>query len=287
MEAFSRITGKKYWLLGIVLVLCLVFTSVKPFSDYSNRAYRRVKRQWRILTGGMIDVGGYYLRVECRGSGRTVVFDSGLSQPRDTWGTVPDEIAKVARVCTYDRAGVGESDDADFKRTSSDVVRELRTLLEKAGENGPFIIVGHSFGGLNARLFSTMYPAEVRGLVLVEPSHEDQYMAIAATKQEPERGQYLRHEGGENGERIDLLSSADELRRMGEPPSIPIILLTAESPGADEKLNSVSLDLNSRIVQRVPFTEHIVVENSGHFPQLDRPDAVIAATRKMLEMKTE
>ncbi len=282
MAPFFSITGKKYWLLGIILVFGFLFTSVKPFSGYTNKAYRRAKRQWQILTGGMIDVGGYYLRIECRGSGRTVVFDSGLNQMRDTWGTVPDEIVKVARVCTYDRAGVGESDDANVKRTSSDVVRELRTLLEKKGEKGPFVLVGHSFGGLNARLYAAMHPAEVLGLILVEPSHEDQYQKIADTKQEPEREQYLRHEGGENGERMDLLSSASEVRSADGPNSLPTILLTAKASGGDENLNSIALELNTRLGQRIPLTEHIVVENSGHFPQLDRPDVVIGAIRKLL-----
>lgn len=282
MSLLTRLQSRKYSLLGLLLAAAVVLAAIGPFSGYSSRAYKKVKRQWLILTGGLIDVGGYYLRVECRGSGRTVIFESGLSQPRDTWGAVPGEIAKTARVCTYDRAGVGESDRAGFIRTSSDVVRELRELLKEAGETGPFIVVGHSFGGLNARLYAIRYPQEVSGLVLVEPSHEDQYMKIAELKPASEREQYLRHEGGDNGEDVDLLASSGELRSLAGEPLPQTILLTAND-NARSPLNSVSLELNTLFARSNPSIEHIPIENCGHFPQLDRPDVVIASIRKLLQ----
>jgi len=282
MKLFDQIKEKKYWLLGL-FVACVLLTSVKPFSTYRDRAYRQAKREWLILTGGMIDVGGYYVRVECWGSGRTVVFESGLSQPRETWGTVPSEVAKIARVCTYDRAGVAESDDANFKRKSSDLVRELRILLQKEGEKDPVVLVGHSFGGLNARMYAMSYPGEVAGLVLVDPSHEDQYVKMAEAKQAQEREEYLRHESGDNGEGVDILASADELQNTSSRVTVPTIVLTADSNQFAylyDRLFTTGANYNSG--GSTIFSEHIVVPNSGHFIQTDHPDVVVSAVTKMI-----
>ena len=272
--------NRKGWLVLVVLVIggLLVMTTVEPFSQYSDRAYRKARRQWLIMTGGMVNVGGYYLRIDCWGSGQaTVVFDSGLNQPRDTWGTVPGEVSKSARVCTYDRAGVGESDHAGFLRTSLDVVSELKLLLEKKGENGPFVLVGHSFGGINVRLFAMNYPEAVRAIMLVEPSHEDQYQHVANSRDLAERERYLEHEGGANNEQVDLIASAEKLKASRRALTVPVVLVTG-----DTKRDSVSAVLNAELARQERFIHHIAAENAGHFPQLDRPDIVIAALNKLL-----
>ena len=126
--------------------------------------------------GELVDLGGFRLHLNCIGQGTpTVVMDAGGSAPSITWGLVPSEIAKFTRVCTYDRAGFGWSDpNSRIPRTSQQSVDELHLLLTKARINPPYILVGHSLGGVNMRLYASQYPEDVVGLVLVDSSHENQ-----------------------------------------------------------------------------------------------------------------
>ena len=123
----------------------------------------------------MVDVGGYRLHIHSMGSGsQTVVLDAGLGNVGLYWGLVQPEIAKFTRVVSYDRAGYGWSEKGEGSRTSLRIVQELHTLLHHAGIPGPYILVGHSFGGANVQLFAATYPDEVMGIVLVDGCHEEQ-----------------------------------------------------------------------------------------------------------------
>lgn len=125
--------------------------------------------------GGLVDVGGFRLQIDCSGSGRpAVVLDAGLGGSAHDWLAVKTGLADSARVCTYDRAGYGKSDPGPPPRTSSRIASELRSLLARAPIPGPYLLVGHSFGGYNMRLFASMFPTDTRGIVLVDTPHEDQ-----------------------------------------------------------------------------------------------------------------
>lgn len=126
--------------------------------------------------GELVDIGGFRLHLNCIGQGTpTVVMDAGGGAPSIAWGLVPSEIAKFTRVCIYDRAGLGWSDpNLRASRTSQQSVDELHLLLIKAEINPPYILVGHSLGGVNMRLYASQYPEDVVGLVLVDSSHENQ-----------------------------------------------------------------------------------------------------------------
>jgi pimeloyl-ACP methyl ester carboxylesterase len=129
--------------------------------------------------GKLVDVGGYRLKLNCTGSGSpTVVLESGLGDVSIEWQAVQSEIAKFARVCSYDRAGYGGSEPGPMPRTSEQIAGELHTLLTNASEKPPFILVGHSFGGYNVRVFNGRFPAEVSGLILVDSVQEDQYKLL-------------------------------------------------------------------------------------------------------------
>jgi pimeloyl-ACP methyl ester carboxylesterase len=101
-------------------------------------------------------------------------MDAGLGGGVLDWSAVQPEVSQFAKVCTYDRAGMGWSEKGSNLRTSQQIVTELHTLLGKSGLQGPFILVGHSIGGINMQLYASRYPNDVAGMVLVDSSHENQ-----------------------------------------------------------------------------------------------------------------
>src|SRR5882672_3624033 len=121
-----------------------------------------------------IDVGGFRLNLRCDGEGSpTVILEAGAGDTLATWEWVLPDVRKLTRVCAYDRAGLGRSDPGPKPRTSERIVAELRELLLRAHVPPPYVLVGHSFGGLNVRLFASRNPGEVSGLVLVDATPED------------------------------------------------------------------------------------------------------------------
>jgi pimeloyl-ACP methyl ester carboxylesterase len=126
--------------------------------------------------GQRVDVGGFRLHIVCQGTGRpAVILDSGSGDAWVSWFRVQPEVAKVTRVCSYDRAGIGYSDPSPQPRSRRRIVEEMRTLLARAGVHPPYVLVGHSFGGLDVQLYAALHPEEVAGLVLEESAHEDHW----------------------------------------------------------------------------------------------------------------
>ncbi|MEO7144943.1 MAG: alpha/beta hydrolase [Bryobacteraceae bacterium] len=120
--------------------------------------------------GERVDIGGRRLHIQLSGEGEpAVVLEAGIGATSLSWGLIQPEISKMARVASYDRAGLGWSERADTPREIGRVVEELRLLLQRAGVGTPRILVAHSYGGLVARRYAAKYPAEVAGMVLVDP----------------------------------------------------------------------------------------------------------------------
>lgn len=135
----------------------------------------RRDRQRLPQTGRSIDIGGRTLNVFCSGEGSpAVIFDSGNNDPGYVWSHIQPQIAKLTRACWFDRAGYGWSDPGPFPQTSAAMSADLHALLQRAGIPTPFIFVGHSLGGLNARVYNGLYPTDVAGVVLVDAAHEDE-----------------------------------------------------------------------------------------------------------------
>jgi pimeloyl-ACP methyl ester carboxylesterase len=166
---------ERHWVRIIVrvfLVLVVLFAAVGFL--YENISEARDHR-FHPMPGQRIDVGGYKLHINCTGQGTPVVIlDSGLGDSYVSWMKVQPQIAKFTRVCSYDRAGLGYSDSSPRPRTSQVMAEELHTLLHNAGIQPPYILVGHSMGGYNVRLFASLYRNEVGGMVLVDASHPEQ-----------------------------------------------------------------------------------------------------------------
>ena len=123
-----------------------------------------------------MNIGGYRLHINCTGTGSpTVILDAGLGGTSLDWSKIQPEVARFTRVCSYDRAGYGWSESGAGPRTSQQIVQELHLLLVHAQVNGPYLLVGHSVGGLNMRLYAYRYPGEVAGMVLLDSTNEHQF----------------------------------------------------------------------------------------------------------------
>ena len=125
--------------------------------------------------GQMVTVGDHDIHLYCVGNGTpTVVFESDLDQYGSlSWNAVQGEVGKLTRVCSYDRAGILWSEPGPLPRDGETIARELSTVLDAAGEEGPYILVGHAFGGAYIRIFAGKYPDDVCGMVLIESSHPE------------------------------------------------------------------------------------------------------------------
>jgi pimeloyl-ACP methyl ester carboxylesterase len=157
--------------LGIVCLIALLLLSGTLYQFISAKLDEKSFPS----PGKTIYVGDHRLHINCTGSGKpTVILDAGMGASSLDWTLVQPEIAKFTRVCSYDRAGYSWSDETSSERTSQNIVEELHTLLKNSNETPPYILVGHSFGGINVRLYASKYPDEVAGVVLVDSSHEDQ-----------------------------------------------------------------------------------------------------------------
>ena len=269
---------------------------------------------------GLVEInGGRRLWLECRGTGGpTVVLEAGAGNDADSWDTVglsPGQtreavlpaVARFARVCAYDRPGtVGEadqrsrSDPAPMPRTAADIVADLHALLVAAKVPGPYVLVGHSFGGLTSRLYATTYPDEVVGLVLVDAAHEDWYQAVRAAPSPEQRAEYdrLAAEGppeladDPNHERLDTDASALEMRDAAAASPLrpmPLAVVTHGRPWdwpagyPAKELETTWRTLQERLAGLTPDARLVVAEGSGHFIPGDRPDAIVDAVREVVD----
>jgi pimeloyl-ACP methyl ester carboxylesterase len=136
--------------------------------------------------GRLVDVGGWRLHLHCTGDARpsqaTVILEAGLGDFSVEWSLVQPAVARFTRVCSYDRAGDGWSEIGPHPRTFRQIVYELHTLLERAGERPPYVMVGHSYGGWLVRQYQLTYALEVAGMVLVEAGADDPWRMTADGK---------------------------------------------------------------------------------------------------------
>src|SRR5918995_2078470 len=170
-------------LVGALLALAVAGAIYQAIAtELAERAYRP--------PGEMVDVGGYSLHINCVGQGSpTVVLDGGSGEWSAQWVRVQREVSGTTRVCSYDRAGMGWSEMGPEPRDAKQISIELHTLLKGASIEGPYVLVGHSFGGLYVRTYAARYPDEVAGVVLVDSSSPKQvsHQPVTRDSNEPQR----------------------------------------------------------------------------------------------------
>jgi pimeloyl-ACP methyl ester carboxylesterase len=251
-----------------------------------------------------VDVNGRKWVFYRAGSGYpTVILETGLGAESDEWNPIQLSISATNLVCRYDRAGRGRSDPGPgFPRSAGQMVEELRSLLNTLRFPGPFLLVGHSFGGLMMRLYAHRYPSEVCGLLLVDAMHPDQFEVIggalpAPTPQDTEALRSFRAfwTGGWRDpqatvERIDLLTSLREAKEIDSLGALPVHIITAAtglrnpmvSADLRPRLQSLWEDLQSQFLGLSSAATQAFAVNSGHFVQRDDPGIVIESIRTLI-----
>jgi len=163
---------KKLFRFGSIVMLVILVLALVTFTAGAIAKSNLAKEY--PAPGQLVDVGGYKMHIHCTGQGSpTVILEAGTGDSMLTWSNVQSEIAKSTRVCSYDRAGLGWSEESPKPRTADTQVEELHRLLVNANIQGPYVLVGHSLGGTLVRMYAHNYPGEVIGMVLVDSLHEE------------------------------------------------------------------------------------------------------------------
>lgn len=248
---------------------------------------------------GRVDVGGRHLRINCAGAvgGPTVVLEAGFGNSSSTWARVQPQIAQFARVCSYDRAGLGESDRTPASRTVVSLTEDLHALLAGAKVPGPYVLVGHSLGGILARLYASYYPSEVAGMVLVDSAHEDEADRGLALIPPDTFKEMLRVARPEDmmvrspAESFDHCSLRGVMNAFNWRADIPLVVLTQglpyrpedyANPSLASKYYQLHLEMQADLVKRSPRGRQVVAEKSGHFIHQDQPELVVEAVRRVV-----
>jgi pimeloyl-ACP methyl ester carboxylesterase len=234
----------------------------------------------------IVDLGTRKVRIRTEGSGPAVVFEAGFRSTLDSWGPVLPEVAKFARVFAYDRAGLGQSDPVPSERTYVALATELHELLQHEHVPAPFVLVGHSYGGILARVYCARYPADVRAIVFVDPMNE------TFINNDPEHGKNIAlQEASLKDAPPGVLAEWAYLRKesaerykdlAGVPrPNVPMALITA-SIDRPVSWRTTSLATYGAWIGERADSLLIVTPNSGHVVMRDEPELVTGAIRSML-----
>jgi pimeloyl-ACP methyl ester carboxylesterase len=254
---------------------------------------------------GRHDIGGRKLMIRCVGSGTpTVVFEAPLIED---WYLFQERLARVTRVCAYDRANArwGQSDPAATPRSGNALMADLRALLRAAHVPAPYVLVGHSNSGLFAQIFASRYPKLTAGLVLVDAVSATYFERdLALQKKHRPRDQYLQIRADRlrvppavvDLERLDIARSQQELKSLlARRPlrKMPLVVLShgkAPPPQTDprgQKLASATealwRRLQTELAQLVPGARHVIARHSDHDIPNQQPELVIEAVRAVVK----
>jgi len=227
-------------------------------------------------------------RAHIEGAGpRTIVLESGFGDTLDIWQTVQSRVAaNCALTFSYNRAGYLDSDPAVAARDAATIVGELRDELQRRNLHPPYVLVGHSLGGLYMQYFARNFPDEVAGLVLIDSTHWQQGLKVDATANTPYQARTAITLYMPLVMRRELSDSAEAGLEVNGSPSaaaIPTIVLSSTRVGAHETeyQHETAVALQNNIAADFPGARHVFVEDSGHYIQRDKPAVVIEAIRDL------
>lgn len=238
--------------------------------------------------GKLVDVGGYKLHINGKGTGdKTLVIETGTGSWSLQWMELQEELAKHFKVVTYDRAGYGWSDPSPYARTGKNIAEELKLGLEKGGFEGPYILLGHSYGGLIVKTFAKQFPEDVEALILADAATAYQFdklpsmvgMVLEGSKQQFKQAGTMARSGMLSANQMpvdstlneahwssyqqtlaeasfydamlnemDLLPMTFQASELDEPINMPLLVITAENSfGAFDKIPSMPIEESNKV----------------------------------------
>lgn len=298
--------------LEVLPFLLLLATQAVPSQMRANQPPAPGTHVW---------VGEHRLHLDCKGSGSpTVVFDAGLGGSSLDWSLVQPEVASFTRACAYDRAGYAWSDPGPMPRDANSIVSELGQLLGNASVPAPYVLVGHSLGGLIVQHFARQYPQRTAGLVLVDATHQDQFRRLLET---------VVPAGSTRTRRWSLVTTTDSyvvpdglpeeikrlagafvarpqsivvvrselsfLRRTSAPlssaawlPDVPLVVIShrlvvpADST-RESQFEKTWMELQQELAALTRRSQHVIATTEDHHIHIAEPRTVIDAVRGVVE----
>ena len=287
-------------LLYILFLTFFTFATVNASDDESSRP-----------PGRFVSIGFQTMYIDCKGNkSPTVLIDVGIAGSSANWYKIAQTLSNDIRVCLYDRAGYGWSDPGRGERTTATIAHELNLLINKAEIPGPFVLVGHSFGGFTVRYLAAKFPKNVAGLVLVDSSHPEQISRLSAldkVKQKPlvtgrknlapedlsefERKWYFLNSSrkatlAQMGELKYFKESAYQVKHSGPIKDMPVAVLS-RGIGQLPELDGVSLenewqDMQKDLLKLSRNSWHLIVADSGHEIHKEAPNHVVENILKVV-----
>ncbi len=289
---------------NIFYTILLSLSTLSNASAYNDKPFKP--------PGRFINIGFQTMYVDCLGENKpTIIVDVGIAASSASWYKIAKELSKNTRICLYDRAGYGWSDSGRGERTTATIVHELKLLVKRAEIPGPYILVGHSFGGFTARYFAAKFPEDVAGLVLVDSSHPEQIYRLSALDNqgkkplitgrdanapadfsEFERKWYFLNSSrkatfAQMAELKYFKQSAYQVKHSGLLKDIPIAVLSRGIAQLPE-LNGVSLenewlDMQKDLLNLSKNSWHSIILNSGHNIYEEAPAKIIENILEVIE----
>jgi len=215
-----------------------------------------------------------------QGSGsQTIVFENGLGVTQDEWDDVTQPLSKKAKVLTYNRHGYGKSKPVHTERDASHIVNELRTLLAQKGLKPPYILVGHSLGGLYVQYFAKRYPQEVKGVVLVDSTHPTQLEGTGSYENLPVwwRGVFQLAASKTTKNEFDNITKSGQDVLAMPVSAVPMVILSAnENSTFYKELSDHAHAKRVDFLRLYPHAKQVWVD-SGHMITTEKPGVVIHA----------
>jgi pimeloyl-ACP methyl ester carboxylesterase len=235
----------------------------------------------------LVQVGNLRVEAKIEGVGNpSVIFESGFTGGLFLWGSIQGQVAKQILTLSYERAGWGRSDAGPNPRSAEQIAHELHALLAAKAIAPPYILVGHSAGGLYVRVFAHMYPKEISGLVLVDPATEEDYERLEHDKS-VEDLEKMGMPSAAVAQWRALPATIDEARHSWPLPAVPVVVVTSGKPLGAWPLATAEdmqrwLESHNKLVARIPGAKHIIIPNADHLSIL-MESAVVEQITKMLD----